>query len=246
MIEEHLPGGNTTSVVRIGDTVRRAAGPWTTTVQGYLRHLRAHGVVGIPEPFGVDDRGREIVSYLDGDVPHDTAAPGAAWLWSDGVLVEAGRFLRRLHDASVGFEPRRPAWRMPAHEPAEVICHNDVAPYNMVFRDGRLVGLIDFDTCSPGPRVWDLAYLAYRLAPFIGEDAPDLSLDDRLRRLDVLVAAYDMPFERTDVLEAMTARLDELATFTEQRATDTGRDEFLAHVALYRADRERIAALLTA
>ena len=49
------------------------------------------------------------------------------------------------------------AWQTPAHKPPEVICHNDFAPDNMVF-DGRrrLVGVIDGDTASPGPRVWDL------------------------------------------------------------------------------------------
>ncbi len=36
----------------------------------------------------------------------------------------------------------------------------------MVFHQGNLRGLIDFDTASPGPRVWDLAYLAYQLVPF--------------------------------------------------------------------------------
>ncbi|MGC5165212.1 phosphotransferase [Luteimicrobium sp. DT211] len=240
MIEEHLPGGNTTPVLRIGDTVRRAAGPWTTTIQSYLRHLRAAGMRGIPEPFGVDDRGREIVSYLEGDVPHD----GPAWLWSAEVLDDAVLFLRRLHDASEGFVASSPGWRLPVHEPVEVVCHNDVAPYNMVFRGGRMVGLIDFDTASPGPRVWDLAYLAYRLAPFV-EDA-GWSGDDaeRSARLNRIVQVYGWdPITPTDVLRTMVARLEELAAFTEDRAATTGRHDLTAHAAMYRRDVERIAVL---
>jgi hypothetical protein len=30
--EEVLAGGNMTAVVRVGNTVRRGAGPWTTTI----------------------------------------------------------------------------------------------------------------------------------------------------------------------------------------------------------------------
>ena len=55
-----------------------------------------------------------------------------------------------------------------------MICHNDYAPYNLVFRDGRLVGVIDFETAAPGPRAWDLAYLAYRLVPLAAPGNPDL------------------------------------------------------------------------
>jgi len=69
---------------------------------------------------------------------------------------------------------RMPAGISPSHVPAEVICHGDVAPYNCVFRDGRPVAFIDFDTAHPGVRIWDLAYAAYRFR------APDRSRQRRL------------------------------------------------------------------
>lgn len=53
----------------------------------------------------------------------------------------------------------------------EVICHNDFAPYNCVFRDGNAVAVIDFDAACPGPRAWDLAYALYRFAPLSRPDA---------------------------------------------------------------------------
>jgi len=48
--EEILAGGNMTAVVRVGNTVRRAAGPWTPTIHAFLRHLRANGFGLVPEP----------------------------------------------------------------------------------------------------------------------------------------------------------------------------------------------------
>ena len=44
--------------------------------------------------------------------------------------------LRAFHDASLGFAFDEPQWQWPAHEPAEVICHNDFGPYNLMFEDG--------------------------------------------------------------------------------------------------------------
>ena len=242
--EQELTGGNTTGVVRIGDTVHREAGPWTPTIQRLLAHVRAAGVTEVPEPLGIDGQGREIVSYLPGDVP---GWPAPAWLWSADVLVEAGRLLRRFHDATAGFPRSDAVWRLPATEPAEVICHNDAAPYNMVFRDGRLVGLFDLDTASPGPRVRDLAYLAYRIAPFSADAFAGAGYAvghvDPMARLDTLTEAYGTPFRRAEVLDAMVDKLHDLAFWSTARADDGGPEELREHAAMYRADAGRIAAL---
>src|SRR5260221_6573384 len=57
-----LAGGNMSSgVVRVGDTVRRPAGPWTPAVHALLAHLHAVGFDGAPRPLGVDERGREVL-----------------------------------------------------------------------------------------------------------------------------------------------------------------------------------------
>ena len=148
MDEEVLAGGNTSVVVRVGDTVRRPAGPWTPAVHQLLSTLRAAGVLEAPEPFGLDEQGREVLSFRPGVVGH---YPLPSWLWSPTILHEAGRLLRRVHDASVPLAHAAVEWQLPAHEPVEVVCLNDVAPYNMVFDEGHLTGLIDVDMASPGP-----------------------------------------------------------------------------------------------
>jgi hypothetical protein len=174
--------------------VRRAAGPWTDTIHALLRHVRARGVTEIPEPLGRDGSGREVLSFVAGDVYH---YPMPDWMWDDAVLVAAAALLRRYHDATVDFRPPADArWRLPARAPAEVVCHNDFAPYNLVFRGRALAGAIDFDTASPGPRAWDLAYLAYRLVPLTAAgnpDAPATPEAERDRRLDLLCATYGSP-----------------------------------------------------
>ncbi|WP_285101889.1 aminoglycoside phosphotransferase family protein [Promicromonospora sp. MEB111] len=244
--EEPLTGGTMNAVVRVGDTVRRTAGPWTPTVHEYLRHVRGRGITEVPEPFGLDERGREVVSFLPGDVP---GWPAPEWLWSERNLRDAGRLLRRLHDASLDLDLPDAVWRLPAREPAEVICHNDAAPYNMVFRAGRLVGLIDVDTASPGPRVWDVAYTAYRMAPFAGDAFAGVTYDvghlDPPARLDALVAAYGAGWSSADVLRTMAERLTELAAFSEARADDGGSAELRDHAAMYRSDAARVAGLAT-
>jgi Phosphotransferase enzyme family len=213
--EEILSGGNMTAVVRVGDTVRRAAGPWTPTIHAFLRHLRAHGFGLVPEPLGMDDQGREIISLLPG-APATYPLPRFAW--TDVTLTAVAHTLRAYHDASVGFQGTR--WRMPSHEPQEVICHNDFGPYNLMFEDGRLTGVIDLDLASPGPRVLDLAYAAYRFVPLTdpaNPDAPFPGQAEQQRRLERLCAAYGS-IAPDDVLHAAGAKLRELVAFIEREA----------------------------
>jgi hypothetical protein len=52
--------------------VRRPLRPFSLTVQAYLVHLPDAGFTGAPLPFGVDEQGREVLSFVPGEVPHRT------------------------------------------------------------------------------------------------------------------------------------------------------------------------------
>lgn len=236
--EVELGGGNVNRVVRVGDTVRRTAGPWTPTVHALLAWVRAQGVDVVPAPLGVDVDGREVLTWVPGEVG---GWPVPDWVWDPAVLRDAGRTARRWHDATVGFAPPAAVWRSPVREPAEVVCLNDLAPYNMVHADGRLVGLIDVDMASPGPRVWDLAYLAYRMCGWC-EDMPAPPGPTPAERLAVLLDAYgtDRAPEPAAVLVTMRERLLDLAAWTDVHADATGRPELHDHAAMYRRDAARL------
>jgi len=133
---QRLSGGNVAPVYRIGDTVRRATGPWTPAVHALLRHLERAGFDGAPRVLGFDREGREMLSYIEGSVPYAPDIP--AEIWSDAALTAAARLLREYHDAVRSFEPPPDAaWRRCPGAPTsgEIVCHNDVAPWNGVYRD---------------------------------------------------------------------------------------------------------------
>jgi phosphotransferase family enzyme len=167
--EIELPAGDVTDgVVRVGDTVRRPPSETSEYVAAYLQHLTLMGFHGVPRFLGRDAQGRDVLTFLDGDVPGDPVEP---WAAADGVLPGVARLLRRLHDASRGFagppRPRqygRPAPRMPVREP-RIVAHRDVTPQNTVFRDGVAWGLVDFDLCGETTRSIDLANTAMHWVP---------------------------------------------------------------------------------
>ncbi len=155
---EHLLTGNVSTVVRIGDTVRRTTGPWTPAVHTLLRYLEEVGFAGAPRVLGIDEQGREVLTYLPGEVPR-RASPEVV---TNRALVELGRLLRRYHEAVSGFAlPPGVEWYHKSDVvPGSVVCHNDLSPRNTVFRDGQPVAFLDWDFASPAPPAWDLAHAA--------------------------------------------------------------------------------------
>ena len=61
-------------------------------------------------------------------------------------------------------------------------------------------------------------------------------------RWRLLIDAYGTPYELTELLVAVAARLKDLAVFTDGRAVETGREDFFEHAAIYRRDRDRVLA----
>jgi hypothetical protein len=194
-----LPAGDVTvGVVRVGDTVRRPYQDTSDGVAAYLLHLESVGFDRAPHYLGRDERGRDILTFLDGDVPDDHDLP--AWAAADDVLPGVAQLVRALHDASADYSsssalrpthPDRPQPQFPAGEPT-LIAQRDVTPGNTVFRDGVAWGLIDFDLSDRTTRSLDLANTAMHWVPLCdpADRQPVHASDDPGRRLRLLLDGY--------------------------------------------------------
>ena len=247
---EELSGGNMNAPVKKGDRVYRTMTEATPTIHRLLRHVRAKGLAWVPEPFGIEGD-REVLSFVPGEVPHDMPA----WIWNESTLTEIVRRIREWHDATADFNTTGAVWNFAADGKTDVICHNDFAPYNCVFIGERFSGLIDFDLCAPGSRLWDLGYTVYRFVPVMPPaplgDEPEHSpflLEETFRRLDFFLDAYAagnaiLRYSRQEGLEVCAKRVAAIAEWTARFADETGNDSLKANARMYRAHAEWIAVL---
>jgi aminoglycoside phosphotransferase (APT) family kinase protein len=224
--EEILPGSNVDVVVRVGGTVRRAAGPHTPAVDALLAHLASHGFTGAPRPLGRDEHGRQVLEYLDGtSVRH----PGPTWLSSDACLSATGQLIRRLHDLGATFRPPAgAAWQRMRGIPDghEVICHNDLGPWNTLYRNGLPAAFVDWELAAPGLRVVDLAHAVWRYAPIA--DGYPVATVEQARRVRLVCDAYGLDAERRgQLVDAVLARQKALVDTIRAWAAD-GRAAFVA------------------
>lgn len=208
---EPLEGGFVNTVVRIGDTVRRTGGAWTPSVHALLLHLERVGFAEAPRALGVDERGREILTFLPGEAMPWTDWP--AYLRGDEGPAMLGALLRRYHDAVRTFRPPDGAvWRNPlAPREGQLIRHGDFSPFNVLWRDGRPTGVIDWDFAQPGAAITDLAYLAWQVVPLQGEgrvrEYGFTDGIDRAARLRALCSAYGGEHPPAEVVEAAVAAI---------------------------------------
>lgn len=192
MCESSLPGGLINHVVRVGATVRRPASAGTRFVGDLLTFLEAGGWPGAPRYRGIDEEGREVLSYLDGHVAWKPQQPPD--VYSDGSLIRVTRLVREFHDLTAGTELAG------SHE---VVCHNDLAPKNTVYRPVggvlRPVAFIDWDLAAPGERIHDIAHVCWQYLG-LGPGIEDLS--GTARRLRLIADTYEL-VDRRDLVSVI-------------------------------------------
>ncbi|MFI0898690.1 phosphotransferase enzyme family protein [Streptomyces sp. NPDC020983] len=205
---EELAGGlaNAGAVFRRGDVVDRPAPRTARALHAHLRALHERGFTGAPTPVQLTGDGREQLTYLPGDV---ALPPFPAWVMTDDALASVGRLLRRLHDAAARIPVDQGAdWPRELADPAggTLLCHNDVCPENVVFRDGRAAAFIDFDLAAPGRPLWDVAMTARYWVPVLDPATATTqypTAPDPFARLRVLADAYGLPPEDRTALPAL-------------------------------------------
>ena len=189
---ELMPAGDVTDgVVRVGGTIRRPHQPQSFAVAAYLDWLEDAGFDGSPRFLGRDGEGRDALTFL----PGQCAGPvPQAWVGSEELLVSVAQLLRRLHGASAGFVPGAHPFppRPVRQDPAELVCHLDVTPQNVVVRDGRAAGLVDFDLAGPTTALKDSFNTAMHWVPLRdpADVWPGWEAADPFRRLRIFADAY--------------------------------------------------------
>jgi hypothetical protein len=210
--EEVLLHGGTTNaglVTRIGDTVRRPLRPNSAATKALLDHLERVGFEAAPRHLGIDEYGREVLSYIPGEAAIE---PYPRWALTDEAMVSVAQLLRRYHDAVASFDPSVHHWPHPLPHRFDqgLVSHNDPNLDNFIFENGRAIALIDFDLASPGSTAWDLACTARLWAPLRNPcDNPTQLRRRSLARLALLADAYGASSEtRAELIEAVVETHD--------------------------------------
>jgi aminoglycoside phosphotransferase (APT) family kinase protein len=104
-----------------------------------------------------------------------------------------------------------------------VVAHNDAAPYNAVWRDGELIGFIDWDMAGPRRREDDLAWTAFSWVPLharhvvAAEGFTDFGR--RRARLSAFLDSYGSLLTLDEVIARLAVLIDDQIRLMRQRAS---------------------------
>ncbi len=144
-------------------------GPNAPFVHDLLRYLETVDFEGAPKLLGVDEQGREILSFVEGEVPHDHGE----YRPTQARLTRVAAMIRRFHDATAGST---------IAADAEIVAHNELGPHNTVFAGSEPLAFIDWDDAAPGTRLFDLANAIWSFAN-VGEGGDSVGEQAHLIRL---------------------------------------------------------------
>jgi hypothetical protein len=181
-----------------------------------LQHLERVGFDAAPRWLGVDEQGRDVLSWIDGVTftergrmqPYIGEPPDRI-TFSDEQLTAVMGLLRRYHKTFVG----------------DVICHGDFGPWNIVWRERMPFAVIDFDNVYVCEAADDVAYA---LRMFVGYGFAPGEAAELARGTRVALMGYGADFDVPAILE----REYDLA---EERCRRNGWDRQLAKLPTERA-----------
>ena len=170
-------GGTADGVVRGGETVRKPPHRGSQRMREVLQHLERAGFDAAPRWLGVDEQGRDVLSWIEGETftergrmhPYIGEPPERITFFGEQLTAVMG-LLRRYHESFVG----------------DVICHGDFGPWNIVWRDGMPFAVIDFDKVDVGDAADDVAYA---LRMFVGYGFASGDAVELVRRTRVALTA---------------------------------------------------------
>lgn len=197
----------------------------TSKMDGMNEHVLAGGNTGgAQRAMGIDDQGREVLSFLPGNTVGGRR-PWPAWVHSDDALSQVAHWLRDYHAAVEDFHPSPTAvWREGGQwRRGLIVGHNDAAPYNAVWDDqGGLTGFFDWDFAQPVSPEWDLAFTAFAWIPLHARHVVAAegfqAFPDRPRRLRLFLAEYGWYGDVKSFLVTVRARVTASADGIERTA----------------------------
>ena len=200
MEEKILLDGNR-EVYRVGDAVYRTAKPWSPSVMRFLRHLENDGLP-VEHMISVEES-HEISRFVEAEMVHPKK-------WDDDALFEVGRLVAKLHASSKGFSATdNDIWQPWCLREIDstghrIVCHGDIAPWNILTKNGNPHLLVDWEYSGPLDPMVELARVCWLFPQLFDDDLQQMhdlpSPKKRAEQVRIIAEGYDLPAAKRNLL----------------------------------------------
>lgn len=188
-------------VYRQGDTVHRPRRPWSASVRRFLLYLEEGGFP-TERSLSLTDT-EEVTAFIEGEMVHPHK-------WTDEALYEVGMLVGNLHRFSADFAERtddvwqpwclREIGRSSPPRSPRICCHGDIAPWNMITKNGHPSLLVDFEFAGPLDPMVELSRVCWLFPQLVDDDLGELyalpSPEKRAEQVRLICEGYGLPRPR--------------------------------------------------
>ena len=137
---------------------------WSKNIHSLMEYFRNKDIP-VPKLIKTDEK-YEYSEYIDGEQIHPQK-------WTDEGLYEIGILVKKLHyyakdflyDNKIGWK----SWYLRELGTLEICSHGDIAPWNIITKDNKPIGLVDWEFAGPIDPLIELARVCW-LFPQLHDD----------------------------------------------------------------------------
>ena len=151
-------------VYKKDNMVIRPLEKWSKNIHLLMDHFYNNGLP-ISKLIKIDQK-YEYTEYINGEMIHPNK-------WTDEGLFEIGKLIKNLHDMAKKFEHNNnmdwKQWYLRELGKPEICSHGDIAPWNIITKENKIIGLIDWECAGPIDPIIELARVCW-LFPQLHDD----------------------------------------------------------------------------
>jgi thiamine kinase-like enzyme len=179
------------NVYKKDNMVIRPLEKWSKNIHLLLNHFYNKGLP-VPKIIKTDDK-YEYLEYINGELVHP-------YKWTDEGLYEIGKLVKKIHEAAKDFENKNnmewKSWYLRDLGKPEICSHGDIAPWNIITRDGKPIGIIDWECSGPIDPMIELSRVCWLFPQLHDDDIGKMyelpSPEKRGEQIKIILDAYKL------------------------------------------------------
>jgi thiamine kinase-like enzyme len=179
------------NVYKKDNMVIRPLEKWSENIHLLMNHFYNNGLP-VPKIIKIDQE-YEYTEYINGEMIHPKK-------WTDEGLFEIGKMVKKLHEIAKNFVQKKnmewKPWYLRELGKPEICSHGDIAPWNIITKNNKPIGIVDWEYAGPIDTIIELARVCWLFPQLHDDDIGKLydlpPPEKRGEQIKIILDAYEL------------------------------------------------------
>jgi hypothetical protein len=206
-------------VYKENNMIMRPIESWSNNIHLLLGHFYNNGLP-VPKVIKTDNT-YEYLEYIEGEQIDP-------YRWNNESLTEIAYLVKKIHNAAKTFEHNKKMewkpWYLRELGDQKICSHGDIAPWNIITKGTKIIGLIDWEYAGPIDPLIELARVCWLFPQLVDDDLGKLyelpTPKERGKQVRLMLDIYGLSKKERKTF--LTKIIETIICETAHEAIDTG------------------------